>query len=292
MGRADAVFYGLSALLLTGLVYFGWIYPKSVKPDTGMRLSMVGIRLQVLAAIPIAGTDAKASDLRKKTLEDVAELLDQIEEQTPGMGITREYRAYQKWLERDHEQAIYWYRQALAAKNNGMDLIKRVHLNLSLVQLEAGKSLDALKTLEEVPASDRDIRWPLTAAGIHAARKDAPARTRALEEALEKAGEHDALKQSVAHRAYDLGDDMARSLYEAQTNKSPRVRYRIAHLLARAGKIDEAVASLKLLDGEGENFLESRLARDRSFWQMFADRDEFLDKSLQRISMNAGVPGK
>lgn len=250
--RKNLTLYGGATCVVLVLVYFGWIYPKKFVDATGSLLSSAIGELDFANRIPMVDKDGNRLENssnpkfvgvwkeRKRLLDSSWSKLDKVEKQDPGLALTREMRAYYFWIQKDYANARKWYRQALESDNTGKDLVHRVRLNLARLDLVEGKHDDALQALSAVEKSDRGSEWYVLEARIHHSKGDQKARSEALANGYQRAGQEEKLLRLVANAAFEMSDDIAISCLESLNNKSASDYYVLARLKMEASDPDSA----------------------------------------------------
>jgi len=292
--RKNLLLYGGATCVILLLVYFGWIYPKSFKNETGSLLSSAIAEFDFAGRIPIQDKDGndleeskdprfvKVWKERRRLLDAGWKKLDMVEKQDPGLAITREMRGYFYWIQKDYTKARVWYRKALASQNTGKDLIQRVRLNLARLDLVEKQHDRALETLASVAKSDRTSEWYVLEARIYESNGDAKARSKALVQGYQRAGQEEKSLRLVANAALQMSDDIATSCLEALNNKSASDYYLIARLKMEASDPDRAHNALSEAAKLDSKLCARLIQQDAKVWE--GDR---VAQEMQKVGKEA-----
>ncbi|MCA8971017.1 MAG: hypothetical protein KDC95_14590 [Planctomycetes bacterium] len=278
-GRGSSIALWGGAIALAGaLVYGGFIYPQTVRPDAGTLLSMCQLHLGLAQQIPV--TDAKTHEQRKINLDKALEILTEVEADRPGLSITAEFRGFALWLRGDFDAAKREYATALERVQDDADLRIRLQSNLAAIELESGSPDRAIECIAAIEGDVRTSSVWITEAQAWQAKGDSGKRSASLESGLRSAvekGDEGAIF-SIAEAAASLGDDIATSAFTKLGVDNARAQYRLAQLKIRENGTDSATSMLEAIAKKAPEALKRWVHEDRGFW--VGDRKALADRVL------------
>jgi len=299
--RNRVMLYGITAILLACLFVIGFVVPKFARPEPGTMLGMVELHLGMAEVIPATDKHGKKVPFKEDHLRQAEEILDELEDEAPGLGITSEYRAFASWIRGDYKNAKTHYLEALSRYEGNEELSNKTLINLAQVELaiKAGSkdtaSVEAF--LDRVPVKQRNADWYGIAAKAYHRKNEPAKRTEALSRAVAIAGKDRKSLEHIAEIAYYTGDSTALSTYQKIDPKSAGVWYRIANLEFKAGKIDKTLEALESCRKRNSNLLVQMLGQDKALLgdskiQEFLKRAKAAEKEREKSNgKTAAVPG-
>ncbi|MFQ5503835.1 MAG: tetratricopeptide repeat protein [Planctomycetota bacterium] len=261
--------YGIAILVAVALLVMGIVVPAVTGPDAGTLLGMAEVHLGMAEVTPLKDKSGRTMPFRAEQLAKAKEILEQVEEIAPGLGITREYRAYHAWIGGDMDEAARFYTEVLRMSGDDPAMRHKTLLNLAQVELVRKQAAAANAHLERIPTEERGLRWHLTSARIHDRQGRSEARSKALRAARTKAGSNQKEIKSIADFAFASGDEIALSCYETLQRKSPMDWYRIARLKMANGYIDSAKDALNHVREANPALLGELIKKDREIWEAY-----------------------
>ncbi len=261
------ILYGSGAVLTLGLIYAGFIYPKTVSADPGTLLGIAELNIGYAERLNSAGAGDKIHQFREERLQEAEKRLDEVEKVAPGLAITREMRGFADWVREDFKGAEHWYRETLEVCKDDLPMAAKTRMNLSEILVIRKKAMEALETLKQVGEDKRSTRWFLVKARAHNQIGDAKARDASWKAALEKAGSDAEKKKYCGDVVAEWNRDKALSTYESISNKDVYTFYRISSLKISGGEPDSAGDALRRAASLNKSVLALLIRRDKAFWE-------------------------
>lgn len=258
--------YGSGAVLTLGLVYAGFIYPKTVMADPGTLLGIAELNIGYAERLNSSGAGEKIHAFREERLREAEKRLDQVEKVMPGLAITREMRGFADWVREDFEGAEGWYRETLKVCGDDEAMAAKTRKNLAEILIIRKKGKEALGFLDQVKEKDRDTRWYLVTARAHHLLGDKEARNASWKSALKLAGSDREKKKYCGDVVAEWDRDKALSCYESIAKKDVYTFYRISSLKISGGEPDSAGDALRRAASLNKRVLALLIRRDRTFW--------------------------
>ncbi len=259
--------YGSGAVLTLGLIYAGFIYPKSVSADPGTLLGIAELNIGFAERLNSAGAGEKIHQFREERLREAEKRLDQVEKVAPGLAITREMRGFADWVREDFEGAEHWYRETLEACKDDAPMTAKTRMNLSEILVIRKKAKEALKTLGKVGEELRSTRWFLVNARAHNQVGEFNARDASWKAALKQAGLDVEKKKYCGDVVAEWDRDKALSTYQSIPKKDVYTFYRISSLKISGGEPDSAGDALRRAASLNKSVLALLIRRDKAFWE-------------------------
>ncbi len=281
--------YGFGTAVVSGLIWAGFWYPKSVEADPGTKLAIAELHLKFAQVIPEKDRQGNPVPFRAQQLAAARKILAQVEREAPGLAITAEFSAFAAWIEGDMAQAEAAYRRVLERSRDDPELHRRTLLNIAQVcylQKAYGRAEEALAS---IPAGGRDTRWYLLAARIANARGRESERDAAFERAWRSAGSDLDAQKFCTSVAFEWSHDKALSCLESIEHKDAEVWYRIAALKVEAGDFDRGRDALDRSHHADPKRLAGLISTDREFWKEQEGRG-FKSRYLAAGGVPAGPP--
>ncbi|GEM_PF-2655701 len=258
--------YGSGAVLTLGLIYAGFIYPKTVSADPGTLLSIAELNIGFAERLNSTGAGDKIIKFREERLREAEKRLDQVEKVAPGLAITRELRGFADWVREDFEGAEHWYRETLEACKDDLPLAVKTLENLSEILVIRKKGLEALEVLKKVRPENRRTRWFLVNARAQNLLGNAEARDASWKAALKEAGTDREKKKYCGDVVAEWDRNKALSTYQSIPEKDVYTFYRISSLKISGGEPDSAGDALRRAASLNKKVLSFLIRRDRAFW--------------------------
>lgn len=284
--------YGLSAAVVGGLVYAGFVY--EAEPDAMTLLSSVDIQIRLASGMPEKDEDGEVVEIRAKMLREIRRDLDRVEKQLPNSAQVAEYRAFLAYVEGDARVAAELYRAARELDGCSQDLWDSLVINEVRMLRLVGDLDTALAVL--VSNRDRLQSEVLGTADLHQARiLDGMGRTEEAVLLTDGVGQRGAEYPMAAMEAGGMLEawrkmDRAEAAYLAASRGDPTGHYYHARLKVRMGDVDRSMGLLELAVSAAPSKVRALVDRDAQDWEVVAGTRRF--RTLMSPEGSASTPGR
>lgn len=272
-----SLLYGASSLVLSGLVYAGFVWQPEV--DVWTLLSSADVQVRMAYGMPSHDQAGRVLAAREELIAAAERNLEAVERQAPGMAIALEFQGFVRGLRGDPAGAAALYRRASAAADATPEQRQVLVFNEARMLAQAGDTTAALAVFA---AASGWLPPELQA-------------ERQVEEAelLRRAGrlsEAETTLDSIAGNAVvaptawiEAGlvyerlqrTEMAERCYQRASGGAPMGNYHLARLKLRGGDADNALELLERAWNVVPAEVRRQIGDDRDAWQALAESARF-----------------